>query len=63
MSDPDKNWKRRVAAIARAKGDSYISQKGKTVASKAVNEGNLCTVSCPKKCSDNIFCGNEKKNV
>lgn len=61
VSDPDNNWKKRVAAIAREKGESYISQKGKTVPRKAVNEATLCKLKCPKKCSDNVTLEMRKK--
>ena len=38
---PDQ-WKRRKSALARGKGESYKSYKGKEIASKSVEEGNLC---------------------
>lgn len=47
-------WKKVVAAKAREKGESYMSQKGTLVPAKCVSEGNLCREKCRLKCSEKL---------
>lgn len=48
--DPE-SWTRRVAALCREKGESYISYTGKAVLPKNICSGCLCTEKCRLKCS------------
>ncbi|KAL1489221.1 hypothetical protein ABEB36_014154 [Hypothenemus hampei] len=43
------NWKRNKAALLRQEGKEYISQTGRVVEKKAINEGILCKENCRKK--------------
>lgn len=46
-------WKRNLAAKARERGESYVSQKtGKMMPPKEIKQGTLCKETCRLKCSD-----------
>ncbi|XP_031328186.1 uncharacterized protein LOC116159361 [Photinus pyralis] len=48
---PEK-WKKNKAAIARAKGESYLSQNGKIMPQKQIEQGTLCKEKCRLNCND-----------
>lgn len=43
-------WRNKKAAINRARGEEYITQKGITIPAKTANHDELC--DCNKRCSD-----------
>ncbi|CAG4973812.1 unnamed protein product [Parnassius apollo] len=45
------SWKKKSAAVARAKGEEYMSYKGVKVPKKTIQEGILCHEKCRLKCS------------
>lgn len=51
MRNPD-NWKRKTAAILRQKDEEYVSQTGKRMKKKAVEEGVFCKQNCRMKCKE-----------
>lgn len=48
----ESSWKKKKAAIARERGEEYISYKEKMVPAKQVEVGLLCPEKCRLKCSD-----------
>lgn len=48
----ENEWKRKKSAIGREKGEEYLSQKGKLIPRKKINEEMLCKEKCRLKCTN-----------
>lgn len=61
-SKNERTWKKKAAAIAREKGEEYISYKNKVIPKKSVQEGILCHEKCRLQCSTN-FAIDERQSI
>lgn len=59
LRNPDQ-WIRRKAAVLRARGEEYLSQRGKVMPKKEINSALLCKEKCRLHCSDKFLLEDRK---
>ncbi|CAG9785725.1 unnamed protein product [Diatraea saccharalis] len=58
----ERTWKKKAAALAREKGEEYISYKNKVIPKKSIQEGILCHEKCRLQCSTH-FAIDERQSI